>query len=192
MNASAIQTLFDYHYAMYDRIWESAQTLSAEQFVAKGDYSLRSVRNQLLHVIEVDNRWLARLQYLPLPDLLEENVFPDQATLRPTWDAIRSDVLAYTRDLPDGDLAEIVELDFPQRGGKQSSLRWQILLHVVNHGTDHRAQILARLHELGAPTLEQDLILHLWAATPSVPPTSQGRQVWIGFVGRSRTEVRRD
>ncbi len=163
MNPLAIKTLFDYHYGMYDRIWDIAQGLSPQQFVAETDYSLRSLRNQLLHVIEVDNRWLARLQYLPLPDFLHESDFPDQAALRPTWDSIRKGVLAYTQDLTDADLEEVVELDFPQRGGSHRNLRWQILLHVVNHGTDHRAQILALLHELGAPTLEQDLILHLWS-----------------------------
>lgn len=155
--------MFDYHYGMYHGIWGIVQELTPQQFVAETDYSLGSLRNQLLHVIEVDNRWLARLQYLPLPDFLHESDFPDQATLRPTWDSIRKDVLAYTHALADNDLGDLVELDFPHRGGRQRNLRWQILLHVVNHGTDHRAQILALLHELGAPTLEQDLILHLWA-----------------------------
>ena len=163
MNAPAIRTMFDYHYGMYDRIWEIVQELSPQQFVQESDYSLGSLRNQLLHVIEVDNRWLARLQYLPLPDLLDESDFPDQAALRPTWDSIRADVLAYMNALTDADLEDVVELDFPHRGGSRRNLRWQILLHVVNHGTDHRAQILARLHELGAQTIEQDLILHLWA-----------------------------
>ncbi|MCY4145205.1 MAG: hypothetical protein OXE95_09145 [Chloroflexi bacterium] len=166
MNASAIKTLFDYHYAMYDRVWDIAQELSPQQFVAENDYSLRSLRNQLLHVIEVDNRWLARLQCLPLPDFLHESDFLDQAALRSTWVSIRADVLAYTGALTDTDMEEVVELDFSHRGGRHHSRRWQILLHVVNHGTDHRAQILALLHELGAPTFEQDLILHLWATDP--------------------------
>ena len=33
-----------------------------------------------------------------------------------------------------------------------------ILLHVVNHGTDHRAQILAMLQQVGGRTAEQDLL----------------------------------
>jgi uncharacterized damage-inducible protein DinB len=36
------------------------------------------------------------------------------------------------------------------------------LAHVVNHGTDHRGQILATLHGLGAPTVEQDMMFFLW------------------------------
>lgn len=174
MNASAIRTMFDYHYGMYDRIWDIVQGLSPGQFVEESDYSLGSLRNQLLHVIEVDNRWLARLQYQPLPDFLVESDFPDQAALRPTWDSIRADVQSYTNSLTDENLEDLVELDFPRRGGSHRNLRWQILLHVVNHGTDHRAQILAQLHELGASTIEQDLILHLWATNPLGPPDESG------------------
>jgi uncharacterized damage-inducible protein DinB len=45
---------------------------------------------------------------------------------------------------------------------ESSQDRWQILAHVVNHGTDHRAQVLDLLHRLGAPNVEQDLIYYLW------------------------------
>jgi uncharacterized damage-inducible protein DinB len=31
-------------------------------------------------------------------------------------------------------------------------LAWQVLLHVVNHGTDHRAQLLRSLNDLGLAT----------------------------------------
>ena len=40
--------------------------------------------------------------------------------------------------------------------------RWQALLHLANHGTDHRAQMLRILADLGAPTFEQDLLFHVW------------------------------
>jgi uncharacterized damage-inducible protein DinB len=35
---------------------------------------------------------------------------------------------------------------------------WQVLLHVANHGTDHRAQLLRILHDLGVKTESQDYI----------------------------------
>jgi uncharacterized damage-inducible protein DinB len=40
--------------------------------------------------------------------------------------------------------------------------RWQIITQVTNHGTDHRAQLLRILHDFGAPTFGQDLILYWW------------------------------
>ena len=43
--------------------------------------------------------------------------------------------------------------------GEDKDLRlWQVLLHVANHGTDHRAQILRLLNDLGVQTTSQDYI----------------------------------
>jgi uncharacterized damage-inducible protein DinB len=39
---------------------------------------------------------------------------------------------------------------------------WQVLLHVVNHGTDHRAQILRLLNDLGVKTTSQDYIFYVY------------------------------
>jgi len=39
---------------------------------------------------------------------------------------------------------------------------WQVLWHVVNHGTDHRAQLLRELHDLGAATKGQDFIFYVY------------------------------
>ncbi|MCE7948301.1 MAG: hypothetical protein DYG88_12830 [Chloroflexi bacterium CFX4] len=36
-----------------------------------------------------------------------------------------------------------------------------MLLHLFNHGTDHRAQTLAMLHTLGAETVDQNRIAFL-------------------------------
>jgi uncharacterized damage-inducible protein DinB len=39
---------------------------------------------------------------------------------------------------------------------------WQVLLHVVNHGTDHRAQLLRQLNDLGVKTISQDYIFYVY------------------------------
>lgn len=44
---------------------------------------------------------------------------------------------------------------------------WQVLLHVANHGTDHRAQLLSLLNQLGMVTFPQDFIFHVWGMDPS-------------------------
>ncbi len=164
MNVDGFKMLFDYHYGLFDSIWASVDQLTVDQFVEENGYSLGSVRNHLAHCMNVDDRWLARIQELTLPDVLDEYAFPDQVSVRAEWDPIRERVLAYVNGLTDSQLEEFVPIVIHGRFSEpQPTMRRDILLHVVNHGTDHRAQILARLHELGAPTLEQDLILHLWA-----------------------------
>ncbi|MCY3866299.1 MAG: DinB family protein [Chloroflexi bacterium] len=163
MNPRHIRTLFDYHYASYDRIRHCAAALSQDQFVADSSYSVGSVRNQLAHCLMVDIRWLARLNRQPPPEMEYED-FPDQATLWREWEEVQDQVMAYVSRLSAEELDEVVDLQFPDRGGLRRSRRWQILVHMVNHGTDHRAQILARLAGFGAATFEQDLMLHLWSA----------------------------
>ena len=37
----------------------------------------------------------------------------------------------------------------------------QTLLHMINHGTDHRAQTLAMMHGMGAETIAQDYSKYL-------------------------------
>ena len=39
---------------------------------------------------------------------------------------------------------------------------WQVLLHVVNHGTDHRTQLLRLLNDLGVKTESQDYIFYVY------------------------------
>lgn len=162
MNSNAIVTIFDYNYDAHDRVWEQVMELTEEQFVHEVDYSWRSVRNHLVHVMSTDNRWLARLQGHPLPERLEFIDFPNQDAVREKWNEIVGRVQAYAKSVSDAELQEIVMVDLPPRGGMYRNARWEIMAHIVNHGTDHRAQILNLLHQLGAMTIEQDLILHLW------------------------------
>ena len=164
MDASGIKMMFNYHYGIFDQIWNCVDPLSSEQFVEESDYSLGSVRNHLVHCMNVDDRWLARIQEIEPPEVLDEYTFPDRASVKAEWDATRERVLAYVNSLRDSSMEEFVPIVIQGRFTEpRLTLRRDILLHMVNHGTDHRAQILARLHELGAPTLEQDLILYLWA-----------------------------
>ena len=163
MMLEAVRSLVGYHYAAYDQVWSSVMELSREQFVQESDYSLGSVRNQLVHVMDVDDRWLTRLQEQQPTESLAFTDFPDQQSVRQKWNSIRGSVENYVLGLSREQLERTVELYFPGRGGSHHNTRWQILLHVVNHGTDHRAQILALLGDLGGQTFEQDLILHLWS-----------------------------
>jgi uncharacterized damage-inducible protein DinB len=65
---------------------------------------------------------------------------------------------AYLQDLRDEMLFEK-----PFAGGEdQDLIPWQILLHVANHGTDHRAQLLRALNDLGVKTTSQDYIFYVY------------------------------
>jgi uncharacterized damage-inducible protein DinB len=151
-----IRAMIKYNYALYRRVWESIAYLSDEQFVQEIDYSHGSIRNHVVHVATVDGRWLRGLQELPTARQFNLNPsdYVTRESARAAWEATAQDVADYVASLDDAGLER-------QPQGMYGPV-WQVLAHMVNHGTDHRAQILRALHDLGAPTFDQDLILYLW------------------------------
>ena len=153
-SAEAIRSIVEYNYAMHRRMWESIRQLSDEQFLQPMPYSHGSVRNQVIHVAGVDRRWLAGLLGKADVGHLTTTDYPSIDAACALCEGVAHDVLGFVADLDDDGLEQFP----PYMPGPA----WQILAHLVNHGTDHRAQILRALHDLGLPTFDQDLILYLW------------------------------
>lgn len=132
--------------------------LSQEQFTQDVAYSLGSVRNQIVHVMSVDDIWFSPLRGLEIPDWLNPDDFNDRHVIRAHWDTLEQHMRAYLATVTD---TMLLEKPFPP-GEDENLLLWQVLLHVVNHGTDHRAQILRILHDLGVKTVSQDYIFYVY------------------------------
>ena len=159
MNAYMFRNLYQYHFDLNRKIWdECIVPLTDEQFTRKVDYSVGSVRNQVTHLLNIDDRWFSGLRGEPVPDFINSADYVDRTVIREKWDAIIGYMQAYLKDLHDEDLTTQPFL----ASDKDPTALWQILLHVANHGTDHRAQLLRILNELGAKTFPQDYIIYTW------------------------------
>ena len=159
MNADAFRHFYEYHFAENRKIWDTAITsLTPEQFTQPVEYSVGSVRNQFVHLMSCDDYWFSGLRGLDMPDMRNPADYDDLTTLRAHWEIIEQNMRAYLAALRDDML---FERPFPY-GADQILIRWQVLLHVVNHGTDHRAQILRLINDLGAKTGPQDYIFYIY------------------------------
>ena len=162
MNPEAIRLLFEYHYWASERVWECIMTLTDEQFVQPIDYSLGSIRNQIVHVMSATQRWIKRLQQAQVSEQLAFGDYPTRAEAKAMWDILKVATLDYVESLDQAQLDEMIAWELLGRNLQAHNTRWEILLHLANHATDHRAQILAMLHtQFGANTIEQDLIFYL-------------------------------
>ncbi len=162
MNTESIRIFHAYNRDANHRVWQCIETLTDDQFVAPVDYSIGSIRNHVVHVMSVDNRWFARLSGIALPPRAEYEMFPTRSSVRASWDTVEATMDDYLARVTDAELQEVIEYNMPQHGGLKRDKRWHILSHVVNHGTNHRAQILSALYRMGAPTVEQDILNYLW------------------------------
>lgn len=159
MNAQAICHFYDYHFAQNRYLWEKyVMGLTDEQFIQEFNYSLGSVRNHLVHLISVDDTWFKGLRGVEIPEPLNPAEFNDRLAMRKQWDEVEEMMRGYLATLQDEDL---LSRPFPE-GEDEQLVLWQVLLHVVNHGTDHRAQLLRLLHDLGLKTTAQDYIFYVY------------------------------
>ena len=153
MTADDFRQLFDYHFAANRRLWDfSVASLTAEQFKQKATYSVGSVRNQLVHLMNMDQRWFCALRGEKVPGLLNPVYYSNRDKLRQYWDVVEAEMREYLQSLQDADLNQTLD---------DGTRIWQALFHVLNHGTDHRAQTLAILDQLGVPTWPQDFVFFL-------------------------------
>ncbi|NOK76649.1 MAG: hypothetical protein GFH26_640175n158 [Chloroflexi bacterium AL-N15] len=158
MNAHAFRHFYDYHFTENRNVWDSyVMTLSQEQFTQVVNYSHGSVRDQIVHLMSVDDTWFSGLRGATIPEPLDPAAFDDRNIVRAHWDKIEQTMRDYLATLRDDMLC-----DKPLEGEDQDLVLWQVLLHVVNHGTDHRAQLLRLLHDLGVRTTSQDYIFYVY------------------------------
>lgn len=156
LSVDLFKTFIEYHIDMSRRVWDSIDQITEEQFLSDDAYSRGSIRNLMVHLAHTDSNWLAGLKNIPEsedPPKRQYADYPDRASVRTFWDATAKDLADYVEMLTEAELGEN-PMDI-------SNPRWQVLLHIINHGTDHRSTVLQRLHEFGAPTFDQDFIIWL-------------------------------
>jgi uncharacterized damage-inducible protein DinB len=160
MNANAFRYLYDYHFTENRRIWDNCVTpLSSEQFTQNVAYSHGSVRDQIIHLLEVDELWFCELGGNQPSESLPAANTDDRENIRAKWDRVEQSMRDYLSQLQDDML-----LDKPIEEPEEDKglIVWQVLLHVVNHGTDHRAQLLRLIHDFGVKTTSQDFIFYIY------------------------------
>jgi len=159
MNANAFRHFYDYHFAENRKIWDRYVTpLSHEQFTQHADYSRGSVRDQILHLISCDTAWFSGLRGIEIPEDLNPTDFPNRESIRTHWVNVEQTMRDYLATLQDDML---FKKPFAE-GEDKDLILWQVLLHVANHGTDHRAQLLRLLNDLGVETTSQDYIFYVY------------------------------
>jgi uncharacterized damage-inducible protein DinB len=159
MNANAFRHFYGYHFSENRNIWNTyIASLSDQQFTQDVGYSHGSVRNQIVHLMSVDDTWFSGLRGVEIPEPLDPTDFDDREAIRAQWDNVEQNMRDYLAKLRDDMLCE---KPFPE-GEDKDLILWQVLLHVVNHGTDHRAQLLRLLNDLGVKTVSQDYIFYVY------------------------------
>src|SRR5260221_4394053 len=176
MKADDIKLLYEYNSWAVQRILATCANVSQEQYVAPTNYG--SLRATLIHTLDSEWAWrLACQEYSVAPDTLKarslaeepkrwdhqdltEADLPTLDALKARWRAEEREIRAYLGGLSDQDLYGLVRYLIPS-GIVRERVVWHCLVHVVNHGTQHRSEAAALLTSYGQSPGDLDITVFL-------------------------------
>lgn len=110
--------------------------------------SHRGVLQTMQHIYYADRTWLARLEGRTLPSFQDPDPGPSLEDLKTVWADVHAALIEFVARAPE-ELFES-ELRFQRLDGSAHRMEhWKVLLHIVNHATLHRGQVMAMLRQLG-------------------------------------------
>ena len=156
VSAATVGNHLDYTAWATARLLEAAGKLSKDELARDFATADKSVVGTLAHIFAADRVWMARIEGVTLRAFLspEER---DLALLVREWPALLGRWKQWAEGLTDESVqTEISYQDL--KGNTWTSPLWQIVLHVVNHGTHHRGQVSGFLRTMGYVPPPLDLI----------------------------------
>ena len=160
MNKDDILTLYDYNYWANARVLSATANVSPEQFVAPFKLSHGSLRGALVHVLAAEIVWRLRCQAgVSLSALPAETEFSTLTALRERWASEETAMRSFIATLADEQLNQKIQYQ-TTKGVPFENVLWHLLAHVVNHGTQFRAEAAVALTEYGQSPGDLDMLLY--------------------------------
>ncbi len=162
MKLADISLLYEYNDWANQRILASSGQVSTAQFLAPSNHYFGSLRSALVHILGGEYAWRMLYQYQTLDyfDKLQADDFPTLESIAQAWQAEAAAMRAYLAQLQDADLTGLVRYTTTE-GHRRERVLWHCLLHVVNHGTQHRGEAAVLLTDYGASPGELDFTVFL-------------------------------
>jgi uncharacterized damage-inducible protein DinB len=158
MKTEEIAALVEFNAWANHRVLAAAEALTAEQFLKEMGSSFGSVRDTLAHIMGAEWAWLSRLQGTSPAAMPSVKEYADVTSLRARWTEIETEMKDLVQRMTQADLDEQVDYKTFSYGPGRNR-RWEMIQHVVNHGTYHRGQVTTLLRQMGAKGAGTDLIL---------------------------------
>jgi uncharacterized damage-inducible protein DinB len=138
------------------RLLAAVDGLGADELERPREAYFGNIASNLWHILNAQQRWLARWkgETVPAPDRVPVPSWPD------AYAASHGALRRYVAPLAAADFERQVPYTLRVGGGSQKPLG-QLVVHLVNHGTLHRAETGLLLERIGRSPGDMDYILFL-------------------------------
>ena len=160
MNKQDMQLLYDYNQWANAKIMAGVSQLTNEQFLAGTAYPHGGMRGTLTHILFAEWLWRNRWQGVSPTVWIQPEDFPTIESLKSRWQMDEVELMKFVDGVSDEQLAALFQYK-TTKGDVRENILWQAMVHVVNHGTQHRSEAAAILTGLGHSPGDIDLIVFL-------------------------------
>jgi uncharacterized damage-inducible protein DinB len=157
---SALLTHYDYTLWASGKLLEAAGGLSQEELTRDLKVSHGSFLKTLQHIYYADRIWLCRITGRE-QQFMDPEPGPTVSELMAAWPPVIAGFRGWIQAASPEALAS--DLRFKRLNGDEHAIaHWKVFLHVVNHATLHRGQLMGMLRQLGhAPPATDILYFYL-------------------------------
>lgn len=157
---STVLRQLDYHAWANQRMLDAVAPLTEEQLHRDLKNSFPSIWRTLEHIYQADECWYARHQGNVIITVDMFKAEPSLDLFRTQWAGVHRRFRAFAEALTEADLDRTIDYRLLSGLACRTNI-YDNLLHVANHGTYHRGQVVTMLRQLGAKGVSTDLIAYI-------------------------------
>jgi uncharacterized damage-inducible protein DinB len=160
MKKSEILIFYQYNAWANARILDATAQVTPEQFLAPASYSHGGLRGTLTHILFAEWIWRNRWEGISPAKRFTPEDLPTFEALRSRWKIEEKALMAYVEIVNEQKLDSVVH--YSRTGGEpRENILWHLMLHLVNHGTQHRSEAAIMLTDFGHSPGDIDFITYL-------------------------------
>ena len=151
-----------YEYAVWAnrKLLDKAALLTDEQLRCQFTQGALPILHSFVHLVSAESRWFQSWQSIPMMDPLIVDNLPTVAAVKARWEPLYAERRAFIESLTPEKLAGTISRKLGER--TVTLPLWLALIHVANHGTQHRSEIAAMLTDAGQSPGDMDMTLHFF------------------------------
>ncbi|HEX4810027.1 MAG TPA: DinB family protein [Bryobacteraceae bacterium] len=140
-----------------ERVLDEINAMPAELLVKDLKGSFPSIYETMAHLYQADSIWWDRLSGRPSGTLADYPAPGCTWELKEAWMALHYKMIDWASGLTDDDWTR--QMSYKTLAGMPMlTPLWEMVLHVVNHGSHHRGQVTTMIRQLGSKPVNLDLL----------------------------------
>jgi uncharacterized damage-inducible protein DinB len=148
------------------KVLDAALALPSEDLAKPMSVSHESIAKTLTHIYFADAIWYSRIADTSYP-VPSHDALPSLEFVIDEWPRLQARWEAWSNATSDDDISR--QVPFKSRFVGNAGLpAWQIVMHVVNHATLHRGQVVAMLRQLGVTPPATDIVFYYYEQSATI------------------------